>query len=147
MKKWLLWLGLVAVVLVAGFYQWNQYLALQSREQLLKRANEYWQAMQLNDLHTIYRMTSATAEGRLRPDESYKGNSDGIRIVRYEIEVVEMGRSAATVKVKTTITFPEINGKEIQGADANESWVRIKGDWYHDNSKTSNPLNITAGKS
>lgn len=139
MKKWLLWLGIAASLIAGASYQWTKIAETRSREQLLQRVNEYWEAMRLNDLHTVYRLEAAAAEGKLRPDEAYRGNPDGIRILHHENEVVEINGNFATVKVNTKITFPELDGKEITGGVTNESWVRIKGDWYHDTPDKKEP--------
>ena len=130
MKKNILWGSALILVGSAVIYHWIKVSNENSVKRLEHRVNEYWEAMKTNDLHTIYYMQDKTAKGDLRPDQSYRGNPDGIQTRSFIVENVSVDGSAAKVKVKTTITFSELNGKEINGGISSEEWVKIKGEWY-----------------
>lgn len=130
--KWLIWIGLAALLAVGAIYQWKKNDAVRSREQLEQRVSEYYEALRVNDFQTIYALESGSVNGSLTPDQAYKGNPTGVRILSYKSEITELDGDFAKVKISTKITFPEINGKEIVGGESSEAWVRIKGSWYHD---------------
>jgi hypothetical protein len=121
------WLSLSFMLALVGC---SSELEEATPEKLMSRAETYWNAIQANDLHTLYQMDSRYAEGKLLPHQAVRLTPSTVRVLRYELNNPQVNDGKGTVQVKTYISFPGIIGKEIGGTNRTEQWVWIKKDWY-----------------
>lgn len=125
---WIVGLGLVMGILVATAGCGENK---PTREQLLKRAEAYWEARRINDLHTIYNMEAAAVEGRMTPDQLGKAPFGRISLVAYEFREIKIEGDNASIIVDLEITIPEFKGTSVSGPSTTDRWTFINGDWYH----------------
>ncbi len=124
---WIVGLGLIMAILAASAGCGGNK---PTQEQLLKRAEAYWEAWHINDLHTVYEMEAAAVEGRMRPDQLQRP-SGRIRLVGYKFRDVKIEGDNAYIIVDREITIPEFEGKSVGGPSTIDRWTFINGDWYH----------------
>lgn len=121
-------MSLVFVVMSIGVaFAANKY----SEEHLLERANDYWEARRVGDLHTIYQMETATVEGRMLPHQVPKAPFGRIKLVGYKFRDVKIQGDKARFVLDIEITIPELEGKSVTGPSNVDRWTFVEGDWYH----------------
>jgi hypothetical protein len=127
-RKWVVWAAgaWLAVAASAGVAA-----AAEGDAALRERAKAYWDARKINDLQTLYSMETATAEGRLRPDQMSRTQFSTLRIVGYTLTDVKITGETATIKLDTEVMHPAIEGKVLMGPSLVDYWTLMDGTWYH----------------
>lgn len=96
-------------------------------EPLEQRAQRYWTARSINDVHTVYNLESAARPGGwLTPDKYQQLGGLPVREVKIVETQVEGDKAKVTlqgqVAVGTLGWMPQT---------LTEEWVLIEGEWYH----------------
>lgn len=131
MKKRLFWVAAaLTMIAVALVFFWRNHVN-HSEEALLQRVNEYWEAIKVNDLYTAYHLEAETASGNLLPHEVEVRREWGMQIVDFTLGDVTMYGDNAEIKVNTTMTMAEFEGRTFPGGVMTDTWVFMKGKWYH----------------
>lgn len=128
-KKWIFIQSVLFAVLVAGYF-WRDYISKHSEEALLRRANQYWEAIKLNDLVTAYKLEAETVNGGLLPHDVELKHDWGIRIVNFKLGSVQYFDDYATIELSTEITLPD-STKTRNRRPVEDVWTFTKGQWFH----------------
>ena len=125
-------LVVIAVVAIGGYYlkEWHQE---NLRKSLPERISQYWNAKKVNDIRTIYEMESAKLDGTMTPSQANYYNSGNVYVNSFEVEDIQYQDDSAVVTINRQLTFDDLGGKEFPSR-AQDRWILIEGQWYHDSS-------------
>lgn len=103
----------------------------QSEAALRQRVDAYWQARQINDAPTIYRMEAGSLDGSLAPG----GVASSVFSLRnVQIGQVthdhEAGEAGVEIVAEVMMATPGFMGRWLKQKIV-DRWVRIDGQWYH----------------
>lgn len=102
------------------------------REALLKkRVDAYWEALRINDIHTVYYMEWGTVEKRITPYAMRTLLSSTYRVVDYKVKEVNASGDKGEATIEIKLTRPDLDGKSFLGPNQREHWTFINDNWYH----------------
>ena len=102
------------------------------REPLLKkRVEAYWEALRINDVHTVYYMEMGTVEKRLTPDVMRALLSPPYRLVDYKVKEVKASGDEGEAIIEIELTSSDLAGKSFSAPSQKERWTFINDNWYH----------------
>lgn len=103
----------------------TQDLESQANASLLERATQYWEARELNDLHTAYALESAALPGGwLTPMIMSR---QGLAMRNVTLELVELSDDLAQFRVNANV---EIGSMGFMPQEAMDFWIKIDNRWY-----------------
>jgi hypothetical protein len=95
---------------------------------LLERAERYWRARELNDIHTVFELevAASTRGGWLTPMLMARM---GMSIRDVELQLLEIADERATFEVKGMV---EVGAMGFVPQTAQDRWIRVDGQWLHE---------------
>lgn len=94
---------------------------------LEQRVREYWEARQLNDIPTYYRLESAALPGGGLTPDKYRVIL-GLPVREVKILNIKVDNDNAEVQIEGKV---EIGALGWTPQAMTDSWVLINGEWYH----------------
>ena len=119
-----------AVAITVGRYAWN-YQRNHSIESLMYRAEQYWEAIRVNDLQTAYNLEAETKAGTFLPHEVEVNPEWGLKVVQFKITNEEVKGDLGQIDVTTLLTMREFGGKTFPGGIKKDIWTFMDGEWFH----------------
>ena len=108
------------------------FLSAPPEQQVLRRADQYWQARVKGDLKTAYELSTPSYR-KVRSLEQFQGKfGSGARFVNAEVSDVRCTSERCTVSMKLGIvpSLPGIRMGTIPSS-IEEVWVLESGQWWH----------------
>lgn len=143
-KKRILPAALILIFLFSALTGCAHFLpghGMSSREMLLKRAGEYWNARLLNDLATAYKMESAALPGGWLKPFDMAAFGAGLKLHKVEVTDAVVEGEKGIVTVKSDVRVLSMRGMGVfHGSITKDQWVMISGKWYH---KTYKPKSLS----
>ena len=93
---------------------------------LEQRVREYWEARQINDIPTYYRMESATLPGGGLTPDKYRAIA-GLPVRDVKILNIKVENDRAEVNIEGKI---EVGALGWTPQAVTDNWVLISGEWY-----------------
>jgi hypothetical protein len=118
----------------------------QSEAALRQRIDAYWQARQINDAPTIYRMEAGSLDGSLAPGgvASSVFSLRNVQIGQVSLDH-EAGEAGVEVVAEIMMATPGFMGRWLKQKIV-DRWVRIDDEWYHRTVRPFAPKDPEAGK-
>ena len=96
-------------------------------EPLEQRAQRYWDARSVNDIHTVYSLESAARPGGWLTPDKYK-QVGGLPVREVKIAGTQVDGDKAKVTLQGQVAVGTLGWMP---QTLTEDWVLIEGEWYH----------------
>jgi len=131
MKKYRV-IGIIGLLslLVAGYFGYD-YHKRHGEAALLGKANQFWDAIRVNDLVTAYNMEAEMLHGTLHPDDVKLRQDWGIRLVSFKLGAITYYGNHAEIELTRELTWPDSKTKTRMKPPIKDTWTFTQGQWYH----------------